>query len=76
MVKRGKEVSDRVVIILVIVAVVVSIVGTYLVYTNATDIAKSRQQLLIQENVGETNSEGQVGLVVNPQPREEGEGGG
>jgi len=73
----AKEVSDKVVIILVIVAVIVSIAGTYLVYTQSTNIARTRQELLIRSDIKKGGGVGQVGLVVNPQPgQKKGDGGG
>ena len=62
-----KEVSDKIVLILVLVAILVSLFGTYLVYTNSNmpDTAIRDVQVITQGNPQGT---GHVGLVVvNPE---------
>jgi len=70
--KKGKEVSDRVVIILLIIAVVVSVFGTYLVYDKSNEI--SSEGMIVQNIQREQPPVGTVGLVVvNPNEEEGGD---
>ena len=64
-----KEVSDKVVIILVVVAVVVSFMGTYLVYINSYNIPIG--QTIIINRQDKSVDSGKVGItVVNPETSE------
>lgn len=59
-----KEVSDRLVIFLVVVAVLVSFLGTYLVYINADNVPVERTIIVNQAPNKDTNN-GMVSLYVN-----------
>lgn len=59
-----KEVSDRLVIFLVIVAVLVSFIGTYLVYINADNVPVERT-IVITRQLDKTVDYGVVGVHVN-----------
>jgi len=64
-----KEVSDKVVIILVVVAVVVSFMGTYLVYINSNNIPIG--QTIIINRQDKSVDSGKVGVeVVSPETSE------
>ena len=61
-----KEVSDKLVIFLVVVAVLVSFLGTYLVYINADNVPVERTIIIKQEPNRDTVN-GMVALyVTNP----------
>ncbi len=59
-----KEVSDKLVIFLVVVAVLVSFLGTYLVYINA-DNAPVERTIVITQKPDKTIDYGVVGAYVN-----------
>ena len=69
-----KEVSDRVVVILIIIAVVVSIIGTYLVYTKASNV-RTQGDSAFSPQPGDSDSSGQVNVYVVNEKRESEEGG-
>ncbi len=69
-----KEVSDRVVVVLIIIAVVAAVFGTWMVYSQATNIVQT------SPSSGEGNvvyinpsSAGEVSVFVNPSTRNGGE---
>ena len=65
-----KEASDKVVIFLVVVAVLVSFLGTYLVYINTDDVPVGRT-VIINNNIERSQDSGKVGVNVIPEnPRE------
>ncbi|MBU1245572.1 MAG: hypothetical protein ABIJ20_02610 [Nanoarchaeota archaeon] len=69
-----KEVSDKVIVVLVIIAVLVSVIGTYAVTQMAYDVNnfKTNQQEFSPEP---SKAAGQVSLLV-VDPIEEGDSGG
>jgi len=65
-----KEASDKMVIFLVVVAVLVSFLGTYLVYINTDDVPVGRT-VIINNNIERSQDSGKVGVNVIPEnPRE------
>ena len=70
-----KEVSDKVVIFLVVIAVLVSFLGTYLVYINTDDVPVGRT-VIINNNIERSQDSGKVGVNVIPEnPQESSEEG-
>lgn len=68
-----KEVSDKVVIFLVVIAVLVSFLGTYLVYINADNVPVGRT-VVINTQVENDFDYGKVGVYVVPKtPKESSE---
>ena len=62
-----KEVSDKLVIFLVVVAVLVSFLGTYLVYINA-DNAPVERTIVINREPNRDTVNGMIALyVINPE---------
>ncbi len=74
MAKTIKEVSDRVVVILIVIAVVVSIIGTYLVYTKASNV-RTQGDSAFSPQPGDSGSDGQVTVYVVNEKGESEEGG-
>jgi len=72
MVRTVKEVSDKVVVILIVIAVVVSIIGTYLVYTKASNV-RTQGDSAFSPQPGDTD--GQVTVYVVNEKKESEEGG-
>ena len=65
-----KEASDKVVIFLVVVAVLVSFLGTYLVYISTDNVPVGRT-VIINNNIERSQDSGKVGVNVIPEnPRE------
>ena len=60
-----KEVSDKVVIFLVVIAVLVSFLGTYLVYINTDNVPVGRT-VIINNNIERSHDSGKVGVNVIP----------
>ena len=70
-----KEASDKMVIFLVVVAVLVSFLGTYLVYINTDDVPVGRT-VIINNNIERSQDSGKVGVNVIPEnPQESSEEG-
>ena len=63
-----KEVSDKVIVSLVVLAILVSLIGTYFVYTNTSSVIENKQPEIQPQS---TTGVGYVGLVVVV-PEEEG----
>jgi len=70
-----KEVSDKVVIFLVVIAVLVSFLGTYLVYISTDNVPVGRT-VIINNNIERSQDSGKVGVNVIPEnPQESSEEG-
>ena len=61
----AKEVSDQIVIFLVILAVLVSFMGTYLVYINTNNVPVGRT-VIVNNQFQKTADNGKVGVYVIP----------
>lgn len=66
----AKEVSDKVVIFLVVVAVLVSFLGTYLVYINTDNVPVGRT-IVINTQTENDLDYGKVGVYVIPKATQE-----
>ena len=66
MVKKMQEVSDRVIVLLVIVAIIVSVIGTFVVTSTAFNLAEQRQNSpVIQKEIQvPDNTAGVVSVTV------------
>ena len=62
----AKEVSDQIVIFLVILAVLVSFLGTYLVYINSNNLPVGRT-IIVNNNIQKASDQGKVGVYVVPE---------
>ena len=71
-----QEVSDKIIVLLVIVAVIVSVVGTFVVTTTAFNAVKQGQNSPVQQVSQPDNSGGVVSLVVVDDVNEGDSGGG
>ena len=70
-----KEASDKMVIFLVVVAVLVSFLGTYLVYISTDNVPVGRT-VIINNNIERSQDSGKVGVNVIPEnPQESSEEG-
>ena len=70
----GKEVSNNIIVILVLIAVVISVVGSYMVFMNASNLnSPASGNVVITTNQPEETT-GQVVLVINPKNSESGGG--
>ena len=70
----GKEVSNNIIVILVLVAVVISVVGSYLVFMNAESLKSPAVGNVVITTNQPDESTGQVVLTINP--KNTGTGGG
>lgn len=59
-----KEVSDRLVVFLVVIAVIVSFLGTYLVYINADNVPIQRT-VYVNQQPNKNSDTAQVSVYVN-----------
>ena len=57
-----KEVSDKVIVIFIVVAVIVSVLGTFIVYTQTSNNVNNSPNAAVKE----PSSVGYVGVVVTP----------
>ena len=64
--KRGsyKEISDRTLIILVVVLVLVSVIGTLTIYFHINGVNLTTGSVITNRNTAPKSSVGQVGVVV------------
>jgi len=71
----GREVSNNILVLILIVIIFVSILGTIIVTQAVKDYQKSRQHLAIK-NAGSASTTGYVGFTVLPQDFHENAGDG
>ncbi len=72
-VNQPKQVSNKVVVILVVVAVLVSVLGTYFVYSKANQITTTSQTTGNIINNPITSTIGIVGVEIVPKQNQESE---
>ena len=70
--EKPKEVSDKIVVVLVVIAILISVIGTYLVYNKADNISnvKTTGNIIVNNPV---STVGVVGVEIIPKQNQESE---